>query len=431
MPELPEIWEKGYEVEELLGKRPSWITRWGILLFLALMLIFVLGSRIIRYPDVLVSPVVLTSENPPATLVSKVDAKINGLYVKDSQQVCRGQLLLQFENPASVEDVAALETFLASYSTDSSWLIKNWPLQSRQEWVLGDIQASYNDLRKSVNDYTQFLYLQEFPVKVKALLGEKKLTQTFIKRLKSQAQVMDKDVWLVKKQHSRDSLLHAQKVLAQSDYEKSESSYLQKKYSLEGTQVTLAQANIQLSVLEQEILDQSVMYKEKKNTFLSDIEKNLQETRNQVRSWRQRYLLVSPVDGIVSLNQYWSLYQAVKQGEKVLTVVPPGKNRIIGKISLGGEGAGKVKAGQRVNIKFVNYPYLEFGTVPALVKQRSVVPQDQKYAVEVIFPEGLTTNYGKKLEYQPEMIGTAEIITEEISLLERMVNPFRYLIRRH
>jgi HlyD family secretion protein len=50
--------------------------------------------------------------------------------------------------------------------------------------------------------------------------------------------------------------------------------------------------------------------------------------------------------------------------------------------------------------------------------------------VEVEFPENLTTNYGKTLDFSQEMSGTAEIITEDVRLIERFFNPVRALVRR-
>jgi len=51
--------------------------------------------------------------------------------------------------------------------------------------------------------------------------------------------------------------------------------------------------------------------------------------------------------------------------------------------------------------------------------------------VEVSFPEGLTTNYGNTLPFTQEMQGTAEIITEDIRLLERFFQPIQALIQQH
>jgi HlyD family secretion protein len=93
--------------------------------------------------------------------------------------------------------------------------------------------------------------------------------------------------------------------------------------------------------------------------------------------------------------------------------------------------SGKVKTGQLVNIKLSGYPYLEYGMVRGVVKSKSLVPAGDTYIIEIDLPEGLSTLYGKKLDFTQNMQGTAEIITEDIRLLQKLVNPFRYLLSKN
>jgi len=44
--------------------------------------------------------------------------------------------------------------------------------------------------------------------------------------------------------------------------------------------------------------------------------------------------------------------------------------------------------------------------------------------------EGLRTTYKKDLDYRPEMSGSAQIITEDLRLIERIFNQFRALVDR-
>jgi len=64
----------------------------------------------------------------------------------------------------------------------------------------------------------------------------------------------------------------------------------------------------------------------------------------------------------------------------------------------------------------------------------SLVPinkENQKnYLLEVVFPDSLVTNYGKKLAFSQEMTGTAEIITEDLRLLDKFLNPIRAVVKK-
>jgi hypothetical protein len=111
-----------------------------------------------------------------------------------------------------------------------------------------------------------------------------------------------------------------------------------------------------------------------------------------------------------------------------MTIIPENEGEIIGKVQLSFQGAGKVKSGQEVNIRFDNYPYMEFGMVKGIVKSISLAPDNNFYTAEILLPDGLITFYNEKLDFKQEMQGTAEIITEDFRLLERIIRPLRYVL---
>ena len=62
------------------------------------------------------------------------------------------------------------------------------------------------------------------------------------------------------------------------------------------------------------------------------------------------------------------------------------------------QGAGKVKGGQRVNVRINNFPDQEFGYLIGRVESVSNVPTAEGfYVVEIYFLNGMLTNYGKRL----------------------------------
>ena len=97
------------------------------------------------------------------------------------------------------------------------------------------------------------------------------------------------------------------------------------------------------------------------------------------------------------------------------------------------ERSGKVKVGQKVNIRFNNYPDNEYGIVKGVVKNISLIPASQgqgtkSYIVDIELPNGLKTTYNKTLPFLPEAEGQADIITDDITLLERFLLPLRKVI---
>ena len=89
-------------------------------------------------------------------------------------------------------------------------------------------------------------------------------------------------------------------------------------------------------------------------------------------------------------------------------------------------GSGKVKVGQRANIRLTNYPDMEFGYLRGEVRSISPVPTaDGMYVVDIALPNGLQTNYGKELPITREMKGNADIVTDDVRLIERLIMPLK------
>ena len=146
-------------------------------------------------------------------------------------------------------------------------------------------------------------------------------------------------------------------------------------------------------------------------------------------------LFVSPVDGTVSFTSYWQENQNVLSGEVVFTVLPVRDKNISGKLYIPLAGAGKVKIGQKVNVKLDSYPYMEYGMVVVSVKSISLLPatlgKDRVYIVSVDFPDGLKTTYSQDLLFSEEMHGTGEIVTHDVSLLRRVFYPVKHMLKTH
>ncbi|MBN2214256.1 MAG: HlyD family efflux transporter periplasmic adaptor subunit [Bacteroidales bacterium] len=415
------------EVRELLGQVPRWILRWGITIIALTIVILIAGSALFRYPDTRSAEIILTTENPPANLVAKINGKIQKLFVKDDQLVAKGQILALIETAASYEDIMKAGELLRDWQTDAD---KAAEIYFGTGYELGEIQSFFASFVKDYHDYRHFIMLNYHRKKIQSVQNELKKYDEYYQRLEEQSVVQGKELDLARRQFRRDSSLYRQGVIASSDYEKSESNMLKIEFSFKETETSLANARIQVSKLNQQILDLELEYnkelKQKENLVNESYDKLMAE----IDLWKQKYLIISPLNGRVSFTRFWSENQQVTEGETVVTIVPENPGQILGKINLSVEGAGKVREGQQVNIKFANYPYMEFGMVKGVVTSISQVPNQNYYTVEVRLTNDLVTNYGTEIEFRQEMPGRAEIITENLSLLKRIINPVKSVIKR-
>ena len=63
-------------VKEIISNPPRRIIRWGTAVIALVFILLLVLAWLIRYPDIVSAPVVITTENPPVTLVSKTKTTV-------------------------------------------------------------------------------------------------------------------------------------------------------------------------------------------------------------------------------------------------------------------------------------------------------------------------------------------------------------------
>ena len=115
----------------------------------------------------------------------------------------------------------------------------------------------------------------------------------------------------------------------------------------------------------------------------------------------------------------------------VFIILPAETSSFIAKLKTPSQNLGKVRIGQTVNIKLLNYPDYEFGVLKGKVNHISEISnKDGFYTIDVSLPKKLITSYNKEIEFKQEMRGTAEIVTEDLRLIQRFFYQFNKIIKR-
>lgn len=166
-----------------------------------------------------------------------------------------------------------------------------------------------------------------------------------------------------------------------------------------------------------------------KDVYARDYRASVGQLLASIHSWEMAYCLMAPSEGKVQLLLQEAPNQYLSSGEVFARIVPKEGESWIGRALLPLQRSGKVKVGQRVIVRFANFPDQEFGIVNGRLSSISLVPSKNNYAVEIDFPDGLTTNYGKNLPVFYEMQATAEIVTEDLRLLERFFQPLKQILK--
>ncbi|MCK5338180.1 MAG: HlyD family efflux transporter periplasmic adaptor subunit [Bacteroidales bacterium] len=419
-------------VQEILGSVPSWIIRWGTSLFFVIIVLLLVGSWFFRYPEVVPNlNIEVVTTQPPADVVARSTGKIEEFFITDKQLVSRGDSIAVIENPAQFKDMFLLREELRRFrpllDENKFGIVSGSNFSNNMQ--LGDVQDEYAEFLKDFLDLKNFVELDYYNRKIETLEQQISDYNLYYNYMYTQRQTLEEDFELENRDYERWETLYDSSAISQSELDNSKSDLLQKQHAFEGARTNLANTQIKIDELRGEKLDLQLQYEQEKSDIQLSIHKSFNNLKGAINRWVQDYLIVAPIDGSATFNKFWTVNQNITEGEKIISIVPLDSSNIIGKLTMPVYRSGKVKVGQKVNIRFENYPYMEFGMVTGYVEKISIVPADNTYAVDVSFPYGLKTNYQVDLPFAQKMRGNAEIITQDIRLLERIIRPLRSLIQ--
>jgi len=424
-----EVELRSEEVQEILSRPPRGLVRYGISVISVVMIVLFVGCFFFRYPDVIQGEVVITTENPPVWLIAKSTGKIKELLCRDKQPIRQGSVLAIIDNSATTTDVLCLSKLLAAaqISNSSFYIPKELLLKS---FELGTLQATFSAFTKAAMNYDNFLTLN-LTTQEKASLQKQIVNRdAYSGNLQKQVEMKKRELILSKSAYERDKLLYGQKVISTSEMETTEQTYLNKQQELQQLQTSMSLEKVESSQIKESMSKLSLQYLQEKHQLFSELKSSQRELIAAIENWQQNYLLIASQSGIVTFNTFWKQNQFISAGDKVFAIVSGKPGQLIGKIKVPASGSGKVQIGQNVNIQLAGYPYLEYGYLRAVTINKSLISNNDYYSVEVNFPKGLLSTGNKKLKFIGEMTGTAEIITENRSLMERIFSPLQYLFHK-
>ena len=93
--------EKGLEIRshslnEIIGKPPSWILRWGVMLYIALVFVMLLVLWTIKYPDIILTTAevkLVVDTNNSISYTSRINANIK-LFNTGTNEIKKGQTVI-------------------------------------------------------------------------------------------------------------------------------------------------------------------------------------------------------------------------------------------------------------------------------------------------------------------------------------------------
>ena len=427
MPSSKAIELRSEEVQEILTRVPHWMIRWGSVVVLLILVSLFFVSWLVKYPDVISTKIVITTTIPPEKLVAKVTGKIEVILVNDRATILKNTPLAVIENSANYNDVFLLKSIVDTINIDKN----KFPFEKLKSSQLGEIESLFALFQKESIADDLNTKLQPYKVEGTAQNYETIQLQERLNLLESQKDINQSELALQKIDLDRYETLYKKGIIATQEIEKQRLIYLQSQKNYKGILSSISSLKSSLNELKKNSKTTQINENKENVNLERNVIQSFYQLKKTIKDWELNYVLRSSIDGKVSYLQLWAANQTVNAGDNVFAVIPTNESGYIGKVKAQAQNSGKIKIGQTVNIRLANYPDREFGIVTGTIKAISLTPdKDGNLLIDVSLPNGLKTSYKKQIVFQQEMTGSADIVTEDLRLLERLLYQFRDVFKR-
>lgn len=97
---------KSKEIDEIIGRPPHWLIQWGISVFFTILLLILLLSYFIKYPETVTAPFKLISNNPSVPVSIDESGSLIKLLIKDESMVHKTDILFYWKGINSTQQYA-------------------------------------------------------------------------------------------------------------------------------------------------------------------------------------------------------------------------------------------------------------------------------------------------------------------------------------
>nr|WP_315247425.1 HlyD family efflux transporter periplasmic adaptor subunit [uncultured Flavobacterium sp.] len=418
------------EVQAILTRVPHWMIRWGTVLIFGIILMLFFVSWFLKYPDVVSTEIVITTNIPPEKIVSKSSGRIEAILVKDKSIVSKNSTLAVIENTANYKDVFLLKKIVDEYNINNPNKVFLFSLLKNAQ--LGEIENTFAAFQRDYQAEQLSKKLQPFEVENRAQFSEKVQIKERLEILLQQRLINESELQLQRNEISRFEILFNKGIISAQEMETKKLSYLQAQKNYKSLLSSISQ--LRSSLIDNSKLSQNSQISGTKEevTLERNMAQSFYQLKKVIKDWELAYTLKSSVSGVVTFLQVWTENQTINIGDNVFSIIPDTKNGFVGKVKAPALNSGKIKVGQIVNIRLANFPDREFGMLKGKIRNISLVPdKDGNLLLDVALPDRLQTSYKKQIVFQQEMKGTADIVTEDLRLLERILYQFRDVFKTY
>ena len=411
------------EIQEILGTPPGWILRFGTLIFFIVIVVLIWLSYWIQYPDVVVSEIIVSFNNPPTKLISTKLGYINKLHAVHNQKVKKGQLLISYNSEANYKDVLSLyEKLLQVEQTNQSSILS---LSFTENYSIGELQKYLFQFLEKQKQYS--LRVKE-KSELTSLIDKQKQISSLVNgieystNLRNNLAVQIDNTQIQLK--NEESMVKMDK-LSQSELNKTRDKLTVLSSNLNATEAEIKDKQFKISNLRSDLAGLRVNSEKGREVALSEMNATFVQFKFNVSQWISSHLIISPIDGTIQVtNKFLKSGQYVNKDEPLLIIIPPQSNKMKGLMNVPFTESGNIKRNQLVLVRLNSYPSSKYGIIQGKVASSSSIAleEDGKLVspVTVYFENGLVTTTGYKVSTKKELSGMARIITKNKRFIQRI-----------
>ena len=153
--EYQEIELRSDELQDIVGRIPSNIEKYGIIVISIVVFCFLGSMMFYRYENCISADINIISTRSPVKVVSHTDGLIKSLDVENNSNVRKGDILCIIENDAEEEDVFYVKDKIEMLLSDACTFIDLQNLFDDKKLVLGDVQIPFYDFMQKVIYYNE------------------------------------------------------------------------------------------------------------------------------------------------------------------------------------------------------------------------------------------------------------------------------------
>lgn len=403
---------------KVIERIPNWLFLDTIVVLLSILLLIILFGWLVKYPEKIVTEVVISSVNPPLDIVSKKEGQLH-LFVSNQEKVEKGRRLAFIGSLDVLKGVEVLEEKLKKVgdSIDYSTLaidISDFYDVAFLRAELFDLNINFSNLKRIKKSFEHLAERDAIVEEIRSL----EVVNSELHRLQS---LLKEELQIARLTFHTDSILYSKNSSTIDEFTRAKLQLLQSSRNQTNNQILIHSNEHEIKRLKGSlrVFDEDLMAKYLLAT--EACKKSINSTLKKVIDWRSHSILKADMKCDVHFSHNIKLDRYVQPGEHLFSLILNDTTSGFD-LQLPPTAVGKIRIGQRVLIEVDSYPVNEFGRLEGSIMRISRIPENNKYWVGVAVNGDYLTTMGKRIKLNPNMSGSAMVYISEQHLIRQLIS---------